>query len=148
MTDLSRARAALPGLKEVVQKLKDLAPLATSTIGGKVWDSVVKETGFGATKGSTARIRFSSIIDNQVLPLLKPTFGAAFTVTEGDALRATMGDPDESPANKVAAVEEFIDSKMRDIETKQRQLNQSGTEAQQDQGVITLPNGVTVKRVK
>ena len=125
LTDLSRAEAALPGLTDVVSKLRELAPIATSTFGGRVYDTAVKELGFGATKGATASAKFGAMVNNQVLPLLKPTFGAAFTVEEGKALRATMGDVDASVDEKLAALDAFMEQKQRDIEGKQRQLEQA-----------------------
>lgn len=130
LTDLNRMTAALPGLTKAVNQLRDLSTIATSTFGGKLFDTAVKETGFGSTKGATARAKFIAIVNNQVLPLLKPTFGAAFTVPEGDALRATMGDPDATPEQKMAQLDAFIAQKKRDVETKQLQLRQP-TEAQQ-----------------
>ena len=125
LTDLSRAKAALPGLKEVTGKLRELAPLVSSTLGGRLFNAAVKETGFGATKGSTARAKFIAIVDNEVLPLLKATFGAAFTVQEGEALKATLGNPNASPEEKSAQIDAFIDSKMRQIETLEREASET-----------------------
>jgi len=125
LNDLNRAKAALPGLIDVVNKLRELAPIATSTFGGRVYDVAVKELGFGATKGATASTKFGAMVNNQVLPLLKPTFGAAFTVPEGDALRATMGDVNASVEEKMATLDAFMEQKQRDIETKQLQLDNS-----------------------
>jgi hypothetical protein len=130
-TELSQAKAALPGLTTAVNNLRELSLIATSTLGGKVFDAAVKESGFGSTKGATARAKFIAIVNNQVLPLLKPTFGAAFTVQEGEALKATMGDPDASPEAKMAQLDAFIEQKLRDIETKEAVLQQpEGGEAQ------------------
>ncbi len=109
----------------MVDKLRELAPIATSTFGGRVFDTAVKELGFGATEGATASAKFGAMVNNQVLPLLKPTFGAAFTRPEGDALRATMGDIKASVEEKMATLDAFMEQKQRDIETKQRQLDQS-----------------------
>jgi len=88
-----------------------------------VFDFAVKQTGFGSTKGATSRVKFIAIVNNQVLPLLKETFGAAFTAQEGEALKATMGDPDASPEEKMAQLDAFIAQKTRDIETRERQLD-------------------------
>ena len=118
VTDLKVMEAALPTLKESVGELRELSQIATSTIGGKIFDQAVKQSGFGSTGGATARAKFIAIINNQVLPLLKPTFGAAFTVSEGEALKATMGDPDASPDQKLAQLDAFIQQKERDIRTK------------------------------
>lgn len=125
LTDLNRARAALPGIKDVVNQLRELAPIASSTLGEKAFDVAAKEAGFGATKGATARAKFIAIIDNQILPLLKQTFGAAFTLQEGERLRATLGNPDSSPGEKMAQLDAFIDGKMREIESKERELGGS-----------------------
>ncbi|RLC31678.1 MAG: hypothetical protein DRH37_02510 [Deltaproteobacteria bacterium] len=126
-TDLSRAEASLPGLMTTVDQLKELAPLVTSTIGGRVVDALVKEAGFGATKGSTAKAKFTALIQNQVLPLLKPTFGAAFTAQEGAKLEATLGDVNAEPAEKLAALDVFIGNKMRELQTSQRKLGEDVT---------------------
>lgn len=127
LTELKRSEAALPGLRNVISQLKELAPIATSTLGGRVFDSVVKESGFGSTKGADARAKFISIVNNQVLPLLKPTFGAAFTEREGEALKATMGDPNATPAQKIVQLNSFIDQKVRDIQGSQRKAGQEVT---------------------
>lgn len=128
-TDLLRAEAALPGLLDTVSQLKELAPIATSTFGGRVFDAAVKETGFGSTKGANARAKFIALINNQVLPLLKPTFGAAFTEGEGEALKATMGDPDATPEQKILQLESFIDQKVKGIQGLQRELGEGVTPA-------------------
>jgi hypothetical protein len=122
LSSLQRSKAALPGLTQAVGQLKELAPFATSTIGGKVFDFAVKQSGFGSTTGATARAKFVAIVNNQVLPLLKETFGAAFTAQEGESLKATMGDPDASPEEKMVQLDAFIAQKMRDIETRETQL--------------------------
>ena len=129
LTELSRSKAALPGLRDTVAQLKELAPIATSTLGGRVFDTVIKEAGFGSTEGANARAKFISIVNNQVLPLLKPTFGAAFTEREGETLKATMGDPNATPAQKIEQLNAFIDQKVRDIETSQREVEQTSIPA-------------------
>jgi hypothetical protein len=123
--ELSQATAALPGLSKAVDDLRELSKIATSTLGGKIFDAAVKQTGFGSTKGATAKAKFIAIVNNQVLPLLKPTFGAAFTVAEGESLKATMGDPEATTEEKMAQLDAFIEQKLRDIETKQAQLSQT-----------------------
>ena len=123
-TDLARLEAGMPGLKETVSELKELATIATSTLGGRAFDAVVKESGFGATEGGTARAKFIAIVSNQVLPLLRVTFGAAFTAAEGDSLRATMGDPNATPEAKMAALDAFVTQKERNIREKQTQLGE------------------------
>lgn len=131
LTDLKRSEAALPSLRDTVNKLKDLAPIATSTLSGRLFDIAVKETGFGSTKGADARAKFIAIVNNQVLPLLKPTFGAAFTEREGEALKATLGDPDATPAQKIEQLNAFIDQKVRDVQTKQREVGEAVTPTEQ-----------------
>ena len=63
-----------------------------------------------------------AIVDNQILPLLKQTFGPAFTDQEGESLKATLGDPDATPDEKMAQLDAFIDAKMRALETQEREL--------------------------
>lgn len=128
VTALTRAKAAMPGLLDVSDKLKKLADVATYTTTGKLVDLAAKELGFGSTKGGTARSTMTSIVDNQVLPLLRDTFGAAFTVAEGDRLRDSLLDPDASPDAKKATLDAFIDQKYRNIETQERELGLGATQ--------------------
>lgn len=137
-TELNQMQAALPSLRSTVDSLRELAPIATSTLGGRVFNTVVKEAGFGATKGATARAKFIAIVNNQVLPLLKPTFGAAFTVQEGEALKATLGDPNASPDEKMAQLDAFIEQKVRNIEAKQTQLQPETQQTPVD--LTTIPD--------
>lgn len=124
LTDLSRMEASLPGVKEAVGQLIELSNVATSTLGGKAFDFLVKESGFGSTKGADARAKLIAIVDNQVLPLLKETFGAAFTVQEGENLKSSLVDPNASPSQKREQLDAFLAQKERNIRTKQAQLEQ------------------------
>ncbi len=122
-TDLTKAKAALPGIKEVVGKLKVLADGATFTLAGRGFNEIAKQFGF-STKGDTARSSMVAIVDNQVLPLLKPIFGAAFTKTEGDSLKKSLLDPDSTPDSRKAQLDAFLTQMERNIETKERESNQ------------------------
>lgn len=141
LNDLDRMTAALPGVRDAVSQLKELAPLTTTTWGGAVWDAAVKQTGFGATKGSTALAKFQAIVDNQVLPLLKPTFGGSFSVQEGESLKATLGDPSASPAEKLATLDAFMNQKERDIQSKKTQIDQGGNTQRTGGVIMTDANG-------
>lgn len=132
ITDLARMEASLPGVKEAVSQLIELSNVATSTLGGKAFDFLVKESGFGSTKGADARAKLVAIVDNQVLPLLKETFGSAFTVQEGENLKASLVDPNASPSQKREQLDAFLAQKERNIRTKKTQLEQAPAEQQAD----------------
>ena len=123
LTDLARLEATMPEMQKVVGQLRELSEISTSTMGGRFFDTMVKETGFGATKGGTARSKLISIINNQVLPLLKDTFGGAMTETEGDKLAATMGDPNSTHESRMAALDAFIDQKVGAIMSLKREVS-------------------------
>ena len=122
LSEYGRAQAAMPGLQEVVGKLKTLSDVATYTMGGRAFDTVVKELGFGATEGATARAKMESLVNNQILPLLRDTFGAQFTEREGEQLRRTMMDIDAAPEQKKEILDSFIEQKMRDLEMKRGRI--------------------------
>lgn len=105
----------MPGLRATIDTLTQLADSATYTQGGQVMDSVKRELGLPVGQGAIDRASYIAIVDNQVLPLLKDTFGAAFTVAEGESLRATLGNPNASPAEKKAILDAFISQKERDV---------------------------------
>lgn len=113
--DLRGMERNMPGLMVVADQLYDLADKATYTMAGIARDEARKQAGLPPTAGAIARAEYIAIVDNQVLPLLRQTFGAAFTAKEGDTLRATLGDPDKSPAEKKAVLRSFIAQKQRDL---------------------------------
>jgi hypothetical protein len=122
LSKLGRLNAALPGLQEVTSQLRELSEISTSTMGGRFFDKMVQETGFGSTKGGTARSKLISIVNNQVLPLLKETFGGAMSEKEGERLIATMGDPDATHDSRMGALDAFIAQKSREIQGIKREL--------------------------
>lgn len=105
----------LPGLMTVVDQLNVLADKATYTLMGQGLDWARKEVGADPRAEAIARTQYISMVDNQVLPLLRDTFGAQFTAQEGESLRATLGDPNKSPKEKKAVLSSFIEQKKRDI---------------------------------
>lgn len=111
----------MPELQATVERLKELAPIATYTTAGRVRDRVAQEAG-RPTIGSVARDEYESIIANQILPLLRDTFGAQFTEREGNSLKATLGDPNKSAQSKVKVLDSFINQKSKSIESKFRKL--------------------------
>lgn len=115
--ELIELEARLPALYEVAYKLSDLGKKATYTTAGKTRDAVSRQLGFEPGEGAVARQSYISTVDNEVLPLLRSTFGAAFTVEEGNRLRATLGNEDLSPQEKDAALKAFIESKEREVKT-------------------------------
>jgi hypothetical protein len=132
ITDLGRAEAALPGIKSVVDKLKLLSDEATFTLAGGAWDTIAKQLFGVSTKGSTARAKMVSMVDNQVLPMLKPIFGSAFTVVEGDRLRDAMLDPDSTPESRKAQLSSFFAQMQENIAGKKRELQNTGSSRVQE----------------
>lgn len=105
----------LPGLRQVVSDLGELAQTATYTQTGQLIDNVTRELGGEMRPAAIARAKYIAMVDNQVLPLLRDTFGAAFTQKEGETLRATLGDANKSPVEKQAILDAFIQQKERDV---------------------------------
>lgn len=110
-TTAAAAAASLPGLESVVADLKEIGKKATYTKAGQFRDTIVRESGGAATEGAVNRELYIQKVRSVLLPQLKATFGAAFTVKEMEALVATMGDPDRSPEEKDAALDSFIEQK-------------------------------------
>jgi hypothetical protein len=136
-SELAEMQRNLPGLLAVTAQLEVLADKATYTKAGQLANEARKQLGLGTSEGAVARAEYIAMVDNQVLPLLRQTFGAAFTAKEGESLRATLGDPDKSPAEKKAVLNAFIEQKKRDLEAR-------GGTVQQGPAVI---DGYTIKEV-
>jgi hypothetical protein len=125
-TSLASIQSKLPGLQTVVNKLDTLADEATYTVGGQVLDSTLRQLNLPPRDSAVARSEYISTVDNQILPLLRDTFGAQFTEREGQTLRATLGDPDKSPKEKQAILKSFIEQKYRDVAALQSKVGQLG----------------------
>lgn len=120
-TELLELEATLPQLMDTVSQLSALGKRATYTTAGQVRDIAVRELGMEPTEGAVARKEYESLVNNQILPLLRQTFGAAFTEKEGAELRKTLGDVNASPEEKDAVLRSFIQQKVAQIETLRRQ---------------------------
>ena len=105
-----------PNLEKVASELSDLGKKATYTMAGQAVDSVRRQLGFDVGEGAIARREYIAKVDNEILPLLRQTFGAAFTAKEGESLKATLGDTDASPEEKDAVLKAFIETKRSQIE--------------------------------
>lgn len=116
--------ANMPKLEEVTNRLGQLADTATYTMAGRGADFLNRELDRTPRQGAVDRAEYIATVDNEVLPLLRDTFGAAFTVKEGESLRATLGDANKSPAEKDAVLKAFINQKKAQVQALQRQTGQ------------------------
>lgn len=125
----------MPGLYGVVDRLETLAEDATYTMAGKSYDWARNQLGLDPREGAVARAEYTAVVDNQILPLLRDTFGAQFTQEEGQRLARTLGDPDKSPVEKQALLRAFIQQKERDIQGLAARLGMpGGSQAGADKG--------------
>lgn len=121
---LAAADASLPRLEQSVLDLKKLGETATYTALGQATNYMGRQLGFDPSEGATGRVSYVAHVKNNILPLLRQTFGAAFTATEGDSLLATLGDPDMHPKEKAAVLDAFIENKRADLETMRRRVGE------------------------
>ena len=112
--EFSRVSSKLPGLADVVTQLDALANEATYTTAGQLRDTFRTQAGMSPTPGAVARTKYEALVNSVVLPLLRDTFGAAFTVKEGETLKASLGDVNKSPAEKKQILASFVQQKIRD----------------------------------
>lgn len=115
--------ARMPELMATVNDLRSFSKDATYTLGGQAFDALSRQVGY-TTEGAVARKEFDATISNQVLPLLRETFGAAFTAKEGESLRETLGDINASPEEKIAAIDRFVTQQIRNTQSLSRELDQ------------------------
>jgi len=122
ITELDAQIASFPNLQRVAAELSELGKTATFTKAGQAADIARRELGLDVGQGAVARSEYIAKIDNEILPLLRQTFGAQFTENEGKSLKATLGDVNKSPEEKDAILKAFIAAKAANIKTKQRQV--------------------------
>jgi len=119
---LSEIESQMPQLEKLVASLSEIGKKATYTKAGQIADTARREMGLDVGEGAIARKEYISKVDNEVLPLLRQTFGAAFTEKEGAALRATLGDPNASPAEKDMVLKSFIETKKAEVGSLKRRV--------------------------
>jgi hypothetical protein len=118
------AISRLPQLNKTVDALSALGKEASYTYGGRGIDAIARQVGV-TTDTAKARAEYISKVDNEILPLLRDTFGAAFTQKEGETLKATLGAPNMSPQEKDAVLRSFITSKYDTLESMGREIGQT-----------------------
>lgn len=121
-SDLANLESTLPQLLNTVNKLSDLGQKATYTYAGRAGNFLKRQAGMDVGEGAIAREKYINTVNDQVLPLLRQTFGAAFTAKEGDSLKETLGDPNKSPQEKDAALQAFIEQKINNVKAGQSEL--------------------------
>lgn len=114
--------AGLPAFEEMATQLNEVGKDATYTMPGQAWDWTVRNLGLGATKGAEARERYRQIVNNELLPKLRETFGGQLSDAERESLLSTLGNVDLSAKEREQAVKSFIESKKRQLEGYKRQL--------------------------
>lgn len=120
LATLESLSSKMPSLIDTVNALSVLGEKASYTLPEQGRDWLARQFG-ESTEGGVARTKYIDMVSNQILPLLRDTFGSQFTAAEGDRLLATMGDPDKTPAEKNASLGAFIRQKMQDVRSLGRQ---------------------------
>lgn len=123
---LNAAQSSLPQLDKTVSDLKELSKQSTYTLTGQARDAIARQFGT-ATQGAIAREKYIQTVRDVLFPQLRQTFGAQFTVKEGEALVATLGDPNKTPEERNAALDAFIDQKKQHIGSLRRQAGEAGS---------------------
>lgn len=113
----------MPQLNDTAERLSKLGQVATYTMGGQAFNMAARELGVNVPDAATARAEYISMVDNEILPLLRDTFGAQFTQREGDSLKATLGNPNASPQEKDAVLRSFIRTKTESLGSMRRELD-------------------------
>ena len=112
---LQDMESMMPRLETVTAELSALGKKSTYTMVGQGANFARRQLGMGVGEGAVARKEYISKVDNEILPLLRQTFGAQFTQKEGESLKATLGDTNASPEEKDAVLKSFIETKYGQI---------------------------------
>lgn len=121
--------ANMPELESAVVSMGNLGDKATYNWAGRIGDEGSKQLGEEPTEGALARAEYVSRARQEILPLLRLTFGAAFTEKEGDKLMETLADADAHPKVKRRILAAFIEKKRNQIKSLQRQTGKTEGES-------------------
>lgn len=145
---LQDMESMMPRLDVVTKELSELGKKATYTMAGQGVNELRRQLGLGVGEGAIARKAYISKVDNEILPLLRQTFGAQFTQKEGESLKATLGDPNATPEEKDAVLNSFIETKYGQIAGMKRRLGQDVPAPQGGGTGIAAPPQGAVRRVR
>lgn len=146
-TTLKSLDANLPNLLQVAQDLSQLGKTATYTMVGKGRDNVIRETGMDSTDAMNSRAAYIAKVDNEVLPLLRTTFGAQFTEKEGESLKHTLGAPDMSSGEKDAVLRSFIEGKVGQLQSLQRKTGKPVTDPAAGSSLVPEATAKTIAKI-
>lgn len=115
-------QANMPQLLEMVDDLNNLADKTSTSLYSKGKSALYKAFN-ASTDTDDANVAYDNMVDNNILPLLRQTFGAAFTEREGERLKATLGNKGMTAAQRKQALNNFITQKQREMESKKRKID-------------------------
>jgi len=133
---LQDMESMMPRLETVTAELSDLGKKATYTMVGQGANFARRQLGMGVGEGAIARKEYISKVDNEILPLLRQTFGAQFTQKEGESLKQTLGDTNASPEEKDAVLKSFIETKYGQIAGLKRRAGQPSAQPKAAKTVV------------
>ena len=123
--------------KQIADKLVKLADEATYSLAGRGLDLGAYALGFG-TKGSVAREAYTQTVANELIPKLKQMLGGQFTEKDREALMGTLGNPNNTPAEKKAAITAYMETRLRDLQAAQKEYNKVQSAKQGNQSISDL----------
>ena len=123
--------------KQIADKLVKLADEATYSPLGRLLDFGAYVHGFG-TKGSVAREAYTQTVANELIPKLKQMLGGQFTEKDREALMGTLGNPNNTPAEKKAAITAYMETRLRDLQAAQKEYNKVQSAKQGNQSISDL----------
>ncbi len=119
---LRNFKASMPLIEKNVNKLMDLSDKATYTWAGGLYNEGRKQLGLPATEGAVARAEMENIIENNVLPQLRALLGAQFTEREGERVKQTIMDPNRTPEERKAQLQNYLNTKYDEMAQAARNL--------------------------
>ena len=119
---LQSASSKMPQLINTINKLSKLGETATYTGLGVARNTAFRELGIPLPQGAISRREYIAVVDNEILPLLRDTFGAQFTQKEGESLKSTLGDTGMSPEEKESVLRSFIETKIQTLNSLSSEL--------------------------
>lgn len=119
---LQSVSSKMPQLINTINKLSKLGETATYTGLGVARNTAMRELGFSVPQGAVSRREYIAVVDNEILPLLRDTFGSQFTENEGKTLKSTLGDTGMSPEEKETVLKSFIETKIQTLNSTSSEL--------------------------
>lgn len=120
---VTKAKTRMPEVMSTVDRLHELSQKADFSLKDRGVNFMREQVlGKEATEGSLAATEYRRVVEMELLPSLSDIFKGPISDSERESVMAMLGNPNDTPEQKRAALKSYIEKKKQQIESKESSL--------------------------